>query len=298
LGDAVIDDQGAVLDAIQSFRRKAQTAGNLKTDDKQVIAVEKEIIKIVPADPQVIYVPQYNPVTVVVYSAVPVYGYWPAPYPSYFYPYPPGAAFARSVVWGAAMGAAWRGGYYGTNWGRGNNNSNNNITINHNTKINTGNINTGNINSNRSGQASTLPANTSAWKPTKQASQVSGTTASSARVGDARAGESGSRPTGGAARSSTSPPGAATGTGTGAAIRNPTEPASTPARNPPGGANASRSGGAGGEAFGSYGSGRQTQMDSSRGSASRGGMLGGGMRQTPGAGGGAARQTSGGAGRR
>ena len=94
LGEAVVADQGAVLDAVQAFRRKAQSAGNLKTDSKQVVEVEKEIIKIVPADPQVIYVPQYNPSTVVVYSSVPVYGYWPAPYPSYYYPYAPGAAFA------------------------------------------------------------------------------------------------------------------------------------------------------------------------------------------------------------
>ena len=61
LGEAVVADQGAVLDAIQSFRRRAQAAGNLKSDGKQVVAAEKEIITIVPADPQVIYVPQYNP---------------------------------------------------------------------------------------------------------------------------------------------------------------------------------------------------------------------------------------------
>src|SRR5258708_33213059 len=31
LGEAVVADQGAVLDAIQAFRRKTQSAGNLKT---------------------------------------------------------------------------------------------------------------------------------------------------------------------------------------------------------------------------------------------------------------------------
>ena len=46
-------------------RRQAQAAGNLKSDGKQVVQVEKEVITIVPADPQVIYVPQYNPATVV-----------------------------------------------------------------------------------------------------------------------------------------------------------------------------------------------------------------------------------------
>jgi hypothetical protein len=75
LGEAVIDDHSAVLDAVQGFRRKTRSAGNLKTDNKQVIVVEKEVIRIVPADPQVIYIPRYNPTTVVVYSTVPVYGY-------------------------------------------------------------------------------------------------------------------------------------------------------------------------------------------------------------------------------
>ncbi len=59
-----------MLEAIQAFRRKTQAAGNLKTDRKQIVVVEKEVIKIVPADPQVIYVPQYNPATVVVVGAI------------------------------------------------------------------------------------------------------------------------------------------------------------------------------------------------------------------------------------
>ena len=113
LGEAVVTDQGAVLEAVQVFRRKAKAAGNLKSDAKQVVKVEQETIIIEPADPQVIYVPQYNPSTVVVYSATPVYGYYPTPYPSYYYPYPPGAAVAPGIVWGAAIGAAWSGNRYG-----------------------------------------------------------------------------------------------------------------------------------------------------------------------------------------
>lgn len=252
LGEAVVADQGAVLDAVQAFRRKVQAAGNLKTDAKQVVVVEKEVIKIVPADPQVIYVPQYNPTTVVVYSTVPVYGYWPAPYPVYYYPYPPGAAFATGLIWGAAIGAAWSGGHYAMHYGGGSAN----ININRNTNINTGNINTGNINR---GGASTLPANTSAWKSNKQPGQVSNgggrpTTTSATRPGAA---------TGGAGARPSSQPTA--GTGQGAA-----------ARNQPGGAKASaaatrsQTGGAQSrDAFGGYGSGRQTSMDSARGAASR-----------------------------
>ena len=51
LGEAVVADQGAVLEGVQSFRRRAQAAGNLKSDDKQVVKAEQEIIIIEPANP-------------------------------------------------------------------------------------------------------------------------------------------------------------------------------------------------------------------------------------------------------
>ena len=86
LGEAVVADQGAVLEAVQAFRRKTQAAGNLKTDEKQTVVVEKEVITIVPTDPQVIYVPQYNPTTVVVYSGYAGCGYYPCALPGVLLP--------------------------------------------------------------------------------------------------------------------------------------------------------------------------------------------------------------------
>jgi hypothetical protein len=284
LGEAVVADQGAVLDAVQAFRRKAQAAGNLKTDGKQVVVVEKEVVKIVPADPQVIYVPQYNPATVVVYSAVPVYGYWPSPYPVYYYPYAPGAAFATGLIWGAAIGAAWNGGRYAMHYGGGSAN----ININRNTNINTGNINTGNINRgniNRGG-ASTLPANSSTWKPNKQPGQVSSGGArqptAGTRVGDARPASGGG---GAAPRPSTQPAGGGMNQA-GAAFNRQGSAGTTAAARPSG------TGGANRDAFGGYASGRQTSVDSSRGAASRSSMQSG----APAAGGGA--RTGGGGGAR
>ena len=184
LGEAVVADQGAVLEAIQAFRRRAQAAGNLKSNDKQVVNVDKTVIEIVPANPEVIYVPQYNPTTVVVAGA-PAWGYYPTPYPSYYYPYPPGAALATGLIWGAAIGAAWGGARWGTNWGGGD------ININRNTNINTGNINRGNINTgNRPSQGGGQ-----AWKSDKRPGQVSGATGrtnTTGRVGDAGRGGAGS----------------------------------------------------------------------------------------------------------
>ena len=104
LGEAVVADQGNVMDAIQGFRRKVQSAGNLKSDDKLKVSEEDNIIVVEQADPQVIYVPTYEPTTVVVPQPYPVYTYSP-PYPVYYYPYPPGYSFASGFFWGVTT--AW-----------------------------------------------------------------------------------------------------------------------------------------------------------------------------------------------
>lgn len=75
LGALVIDNRAAVLDAIQTFRRQVYAAGNLRSNDKERVTVSSddaaqgenpdETISISPADPQVIYVPIYEPDAVV-----------------------------------------------------------------------------------------------------------------------------------------------------------------------------------------------------------------------------------------
>jgi hypothetical protein len=131
LGNAFLDGQTAVMDAVQRMRKKAKDGGKLESTKEQKIEVKtienKNIIEIKPADPQVIYVPSYNPT--VVYGP-PVYAYPPIYYP----PYPYGAVAATAAVSfgvGVMMGAFWSGccggGYgWGCGWGG------NNITINNN----------------------------------------------------------------------------------------------------------------------------------------------------------------------
>ena len=186
LGEAVVADQGEVLEAVQAFRRKTQAAGNLKTDPKQTVVVEKEVIKIVPTDPQVIYVPQYNPTTVVVSGGYSAWGYYPSPYPVYYYPYAPGAALATGLIWGAAIGAAWNGGHWGASYG-----GNNNINVNRNTNINTGDIGSGNRPSNQ--PAGGRGNGSSQWKSNKQPGQVSRSVGATptARTGDRAGGGAG-----------------------------------------------------------------------------------------------------------
>jgi uncharacterized protein DUF3300 len=114
LGDAFLADQKNVLDTIQSLRAKAQAAGYLKSDKEQTVIVEEKIIKIEPADPQVIYVPTYNPTV--------VYGAWPYPaYPPYSY-YPPGYVWATPFAFaaGIGLGMAWGYAWGGCNWHGGN----------------------------------------------------------------------------------------------------------------------------------------------------------------------------------
>ncbi|MGB2816344.1 MAG: DUF3300 domain-containing protein, partial [Burkholderiaceae bacterium] len=246
LGEAVVEDQGAVLEAVQVFRRQAQAAGNLKSDTKQVVKTEKEIIIIEPADPQVVYVPQYNPSTVVVYGAAPVYGYYPTPYPSYYYPYAPGAAMAAGVIWGAAIGAAWSGNRYGYGGG--------DITVNRNTNVSRGG------NTINQGGGRQTGGGGSQWKSNKQPGQVSssvGKSASSNRVGDASGGAGGGRGSAGAGGGAGGAGAGAGASGRGGASAGAGGGGARPSTQPAGGG----SRGGGDSAFGGYGSGRQTSMD-------------------------------------
>lgn len=152
LGNAFLAQQTDVMDAVQRMRMKAKNAGNLKSTEQQKVEVQtvesKTVVVIQQANPQVIYVPSYNPV--VVYGP-PVYPYPPIYYPPPSY-YAAGVAIAFGV--GVAMGSYYRGGWgYNYGWGRGNVNINiNNNYISHYNKTNINNVNRNNINNvNRNG---------------------------------------------------------------------------------------------------------------------------------------------------
>jgi hypothetical protein len=170
LGDAFLGQQKELMDAVQRLRAKAQAQGNLKDSSQQKIVVEQApppaaaqaaapppttIIKIEPANPQVIYVPTYNPTV--------VYGAWPYPaYPPYAY-YPPGYAMATAATAaftfaaGVAVGSALWG---NCNWGHGDVNVNVNQYNNF-----TKNVNTANIASQRTQIQNTRVANNNgAWQ--------------------------------------------------------------------------------------------------------------------------------------
>jgi len=105
LGDAFLAQPEEVMDTAQSLRKKAKEAGNLEsTKEQKVIFDDSEpettIIKIEPSDPDVIYVPAYNPTV--------VYGtwWWPSYTPYYYRPvgYGFSVGFASGIGFGIGIG--------------------------------------------------------------------------------------------------------------------------------------------------------------------------------------------------
>lgn len=150
LGEAVVDHQPAVMDAVQRFRAEVDAAGNLESNDKMLVEKKsegsKQIIVIQSASPEVIYVPTYQPSVVVVHQPVPYAYHYSHPYPYY---YNPAALFWTGMFVGAAVG-------YGMSWGYGHHHSS--VKINHNYNYN--------VNVNRPGGGGNWGGGEN-WKPPK-----------------------------------------------------------------------------------------------------------------------------------
>jgi hypothetical protein len=118
LGDAFLAQQQDVLDAVQKLRAEAQAAGNLQSTAQQTVTTApaptdvaafgiQQPIVIEPVNPDVYYVPVYNPAV--------AYGAWDYPdYPPFNWS-PPGfiASNVVSFAAGVAVGSAIWG---GCNW--------------------------------------------------------------------------------------------------------------------------------------------------------------------------------------
>jgi len=116
LGEAYHNQQSDVMAAIQTLRHQAQAAGKLKSGSQiKVVQQSPQTIVIEPANPQVVYVPQYDPAT--------IYGY---PYVTPGYSGGEVAAagvigFGAGIAVGALMGGGggccgWGWGAWGCNW--------------------------------------------------------------------------------------------------------------------------------------------------------------------------------------
>jgi hypothetical protein len=114
LGEAYQNQPGDVVQAVQYMRHKAYDAGNLRTTPQERVYEQGPNVDIQPADPDVVYVPTYNPAYVYGYPV----GLWPGFYPwwgvGFGGPYISfGFGFPISPFFGFGWG--WHG--WGIGWG-------------------------------------------------------------------------------------------------------------------------------------------------------------------------------------
>ena len=102
LGEAFLAQEPQVMDTVQQLRRRAHAAGHLRSDERIQVQPQGQAIAIAPVQPQLVYVPYYDPLV--------VYGpwWWPAYQPVYWAPWPgyvrahrPGVSV--SFWWGAPV---------------------------------------------------------------------------------------------------------------------------------------------------------------------------------------------------
>jgi hypothetical protein len=114
LGDAYYNQQEDVMKAVQEMRKKAQKAGNLKPTPQLNVQEKDDQIDIDPVDPDVVYVPAYDPWL--------VYGYPIAPWP-YWVDVPgiwwggPGIYFGIGFPIAPFFGFGWGWHAWGVDWG-------------------------------------------------------------------------------------------------------------------------------------------------------------------------------------
>jgi uncharacterized membrane protein YgcG len=105
LGQAFLNQQPDVMNSIQRLRATASKLGNLQSSPQQQVIADGSDIEIVPADPQVIYVPVYQPDQV--YYDAP-YG---APFITFGIGWPLGLWMDYDWDWGAGNLIFWGNGY-------------------------------------------------------------------------------------------------------------------------------------------------------------------------------------------
>jgi hypothetical protein len=96
VGEAFMAQPADVMNAVQRLRNQARAAGTLVDTPQQQVVVTEEVIRIVPAQPDVIYVPRYDPT--VVYVSRPWHPH-PASFFSFSLGYPVGYWLAYDFDW-------------------------------------------------------------------------------------------------------------------------------------------------------------------------------------------------------
>ncbi len=96
LGEAFLDQPADVMNAVQRLRARAQASGALVDTPQQQVVVDAGEVSIIPAQPNVIYVPYYDPA--VVYVSQP--GYYADPFLTFSVGFPVGNWLSFDCDWG------------------------------------------------------------------------------------------------------------------------------------------------------------------------------------------------------
>jgi len=118
LGNAFLAQQPDVMAAVQRMRTQAQANGKLSSTPQETVTTATQggqsAIEIMPTDPQVVYVPSYDPAYI---WGPPVWGAYPALwYPPFGFGFWPGINVG--LCFGGWGGGGW-GGWGGWGWGPG-----------------------------------------------------------------------------------------------------------------------------------------------------------------------------------
>ena len=115
LGNAYYNQPQDVLEAVQVMRRRAEGAGTLQSTPQQAVYYDQGYVQLMPVNPQIVYVPTYNPWT--------VYGDSVSPYPGFSLLDAVGSFFGSSPIsygLGIALSAfshtPWGWLAWGLNW--------------------------------------------------------------------------------------------------------------------------------------------------------------------------------------
>jgi hypothetical protein len=109
IGDAFLAQQAPLMDSIQRLRGRAAASGALKSTPQQTVATEGQQIEIEPANPDVVYVPYYDPGV--------IFGPWAwAEYPPFYFLPPAGIVIGAGLWLGFGLGFPILGPFWG--WDR------------------------------------------------------------------------------------------------------------------------------------------------------------------------------------
>ncbi len=113
LGEAYVTHPQDVTDAVQALRQQAKKSGHLDSNDKEKVTTQGNTIVIEPANPEVVYVPAYDPWLVYGAPIIAYPGWYPVP--GIFWD---GAGLSFGIGFGIGFfgGFGWGWGHWGYDW--------------------------------------------------------------------------------------------------------------------------------------------------------------------------------------